>query len=426
MNNGSRKVSAVRGISLFMNFFQIIFAYYMVKPVSRSVYLEHFHADKLPYIWIASALLLGILMPLYGRLIDKHDRRKVVIYSCQIFCIIFLIFVVLFQTGQTAPIVAAGFYIIVDIMSVVLVEQFWSLANSTYATRTSSRWYGVIGSGGLVGGILGGMAASWLIRETQLNSFDLIYISALLLFSLGLYAALLIKLNIYSEESIHIRPKGLYNTLTFRSIFSNRYVLLITATILLAQLVEPVVEYQFMSFVERVYPEREVRTAYLSTFLSILGLVALVINLLVTPLVLRFVGAIGGMLLQPLTLFVASGYFNVNPGLNTGAIMKICDRGLSYSVNRASKEMLYVPVDPKFIYRAKAWIDMFGYRVFKIIGSVLVLSLTQWFGIVWASETFSYLVMPVCLLWVLAVTKLKPDYQKLCRGEENYQLAKLT
>lgn len=426
MNNGNRKISAIRGISLFMNFFQIIFAYYMVKSVSRSVYLEHFHADKLPYVWIGSALLLGILMPLYGRLTDKYDRRKLVTLSCQIFCVLFLIFVVLFQTGRTPPMVAVGFYITVDIMSVVLVEQFWSLANSTYATQTSSRWYGVVGSGGLIGGIFGGIAASWLIRKTEMNSFDLIYVSALLLFTLGVYAGILIKLDIYNEQVNRVRPEGLDKLLTFRRIFSNRYVLLITATILLAQLIEPIVEYQFMSFVEHVYLERDVRTAYLSTFLSMLGLVALLINLSITPLVLRFVGAIGGMLLQPVTLFVASGYFSVNPGLNTGAIMKICDRGMSYSVNRASKEMLYVPVDPKFIYRAKAWIDMFGYRVFKIIGSLLVLSLTQWFGIVWASGTFSYLVMPVCLVWVLIVLMLKPDYQKLCGQEQVYQLAKLS
>ena len=426
MKNGNQKVSAIRGISLFMNFFQIIFAYYIVKPVSRSIYLEYFHADKLPYVWIASALLLGIFMPIYGRLIDKHDRRKVVILSCQLFCIILLIFFMLFRSGNTTPMVAAGFYITIDIMSVVLVEQFWSLANSTYESQTGSRWYGVIGSGGLVGGILGGLAASWLIRETALNSYDLILISSFLLFSLGIYAALLISLDIYREEDIQVRPKGLDKTLTFRHIFSNRYVLLITTTILFAQLVEPIVEYQFMSFVEHGYPDRELRTAYLSTFLSILGLVALFINLLITPLVLRFVGAIWGLLLQPVMLFVASGYFSVNPGLNTGAIMKICDRGLSYSVNRASKEMLYVPVDPKFIYRVKAWIDMFGYRVFKIIGALLVLSLTQWFGIVWASETFSYLVMPVCLVWMLAAASLKPDYQKLCRREQIAQLARLT
>jgi AAA family ATP:ADP antiporter len=105
--------------------------------------------------------------------------------------------------------------------------------------------------------------------------------------------------------------------------------------------------------------------------------------------------------------------------------MKISDRGLSYSVNRASKEMLYVPVDPGLIYRAKAWIDMFGYRMFKIIGSLLVLSLTQWFGFTWPGETFSYLVMPVCLVWVFTVIRLRPDYQKLCK-RELAQLARLT
>lgn len=426
MSNDNKKTAAIRGISLFVNFFQIIFAYYMVKPVSRSIYMEHFRVDQLPYVWIGSALLLGALMPLYGRFIDKHDRRNVVMLSCGVFGLLLLMFAMLFKTGLTAPVLVVCFYIVVDIMSVILVEQFWSLANSTYATQTGSHWYGFVGSGGLVGGILGGLTANWLISETQLNSFDLIYVSALLLFTLGFYAALLIKLDIYSEESIHVRPKGLGRTLSFERIFSNRYLQLITVTILLAQLIEPIVEFQFMSFVEQIYPERELRTAYLSSFLSILGMFALFINLFITPLVLRYVGAIGGMLLQPLTLFAAAGFFSVNPALNTGAAMKISDRGLSYSMNRASKEMLYVPVDPKLIYRAKAWIDMFGYRLFKIIGSMLVLSLTQWFGFTWASETFSYLVMPVCLVWVFAVIRLRPDYIKLCKREQIAQLAKLT
>lgn len=415
--------AAIRGVSLFMNFFQIIFAYYMVKPASRSIYLEHFQADQLPYVWIASALLLGLLMPLYGRFVDKYDRRRIVMLSCQTFCLILLLFVVFFQTGMNSPVVAVCFYIVVDIMSVVLVEQFWSLANSSYATQTGSRWYGVVGSGGLVGGILGGLGASWLITETQLTSFDLIYLSAFLLFTLGIYASLLIKRDIYKEQNKNVRPKGLDKVLTFQRIFSNRYVLLITATILLAQLIEPIVEYQFMSYVEQVHPERELRTAYLSTFLSILGSFALVVNLLLTPLVLRYAGAITGMLIQPATLFLTSAFFNNNPGLDSGAVMKISDRGLSYSVNRASKEMMYVPVDPRLIYRVKAWIDMFGYRMFRIIGSLLVLSLTQWFGVAWASETFSYLVMPVCLVWIWVVFRLQPDYENLCNKE--IQLARL-
>jgi ATP:ADP antiporter, AAA family len=424
MNQNNHK-AAIRGVSLFMNFFQIIFAYYMVKPASRSIYLEHFQADQLPYVWIASALLLGLLMPMYGRFVDKYDRRRIVMLSCQTFCLILLLFVVLFQTGMNVAAVAVLFYIFVDIMSVVLVEQFWSLANSSYATQTGSRWYGFVGSGGLLGGILGGLGASWLITETLLTSFDLIYLSAFLLFTLGIYASLLIRREIYKEQSKYVRPKGLYKALTFQHIFSNRYVLLITATILLAQLIEPIVEYQFMSFVEQVYPERELRTAYLSTFLSMLGSFALVVNLLLTPLVLRYAGAIIGMMIQPATLFLTSGFFNINPGLNSGAAMKISDRGLSYSVNRSSKEMLYVPVDPKLIYRAKAWIDMFGYRLFKIIGALLVLSLTQWFGVAWSSATFSYLVMPVCLVWIWAVFSLKPDYEKLRRKEHVIQLARL-
>jgi len=422
MAHGSNQ-AALRGLSLFINFFLIIFAYYLVKPASRSVYLEHFSADQLPYIWIATALTLGLLMPLYNRIIDRFNRRHVVISTCILFSVLLFVFNSLFESGMNAIGVAVLFYIAVDIMSVVLVEQFWSLTNSAYATDTGSKWYGFVGSGGLVGGIIAGLVASWLINRMQLNTFDLVYISATLLLVLGLYAALMMRLRIYNEQNLWVYLPGVGDAVGVRQIFANRYLFLIMIVILLAQLIEPIVEYQFMSYVELAYPEREGRTAYLSTFLSILGGVALTINLILTPLILKYLGAIGGMLLQPFILLLSSGFFSQSPDLNSGAILKISDRGLSYSINRAAKEMLYVPVTPKLIYQAKAWIDMFGYRLFKISGSLLILAFTQWLGVAWEPATFSYLVMPVCLVWLVAVLWLRPDYQFLRQREQTAQLS---
>ncbi len=172
-----------------------------------------------------------------------------------------------------------------------------------------------------------------------------------------------------------------------------------------------------MSHVASTYTEREARTAFLSTFLSILGGVALMINLVLTPLILRRLGAIAGMLVQPLIVAISASAFYANAGLISGAVMKIGDRGLSYSINRAAKEMLYVPVEPALIYRAKAWIDMFGYRLFKIFGSLLILIFTQWSALNWSPATFSLLVLPICGLWLLAVIRLRDDYQSLRLAE---------
>ncbi|MEX2524390.1 MAG: Npt1/Npt2 family nucleotide transporter [Gammaproteobacteria bacterium] len=411
------KTVAIRSLSLFANFFFIILAYYLVKPASRSIFLDYFSAEQLPYVWIGSALLLGLFMPVYNRIVERIDRRHLVAISCLLFSLFLSGFYLLFHTGHVGPVEAVAFYIFIDILSVMLVEQFWSLTNSSYISESGSRWYGLVGSGGLAGGLVGGALASWLLNSTSLVTYDMLLVSALMLIAIGFYTWLLTRTQIYTEKNVSVGLPGVRGFLSIRELLGNRYMALIITTLLLAQFVEPIVEYQFMSYVEAAYTDRDLRTAFLSSFLSILGGFALFINLLMTPLILRKLGTLAGMLVQPILLMITAGIFNANPGLLTGAIMKIGDRGLSYSINRAAKEMLYIPVNPILTYRAKAWIDMFGYRLFKIVGSMVLLALTQWFNVRWAPADFSLLVIPACLLWTGVVLALRRDYGLLRRKE---------
>ena len=168
-----------------------------------------------------------------------------------------------------------------------------------------------------------------------------------------------------------------------------------------------------MKVVESNILEREARTAYLGGFFSVLSAVAIGINLLITPLIHHLFGAIGGLLAQPSAVLLGSLYYMSNATLSAGAFLKIADRGLSYSINRASKELLYVPIEPLLIYRAKAWIDMFGYRLFKVLGSVLILLLTQWLPWSVNSVQLSWLVLAVCGVWFLTLLALKGEYTRV-------------
>ncbi len=200
----------------------------------------------------------------------------------------------------------------------------------------------------------------------------------------------------------------------WRAILHHRYLVLIAALLLLAQMVEPLVEYQFMKVVESSILEREARTAYLGEFFSVLSGVAIAINLLITPLVHRWLGAVGGLLAQPTAVMLGSLYYMSNATLAAGAFLKIADRGLSYSINRASKELLYVPIEPLLIFQAKAWIDMFGYRLFKVLGSILILLLTQWLP--WSASTaqLGWLVLAVCAVWWLTLNAIRLEYARVC------------
>ncbi len=90
--------------------------------------------------------------------------------------------------------------------------------------------------------------------------------------------------------------------------------------------------------------------------------------------------------------------------------MKISDRGLSYSINRASKEQLYIPVDPVHTYQAKAWIDMLGYRLFKVLGSALILVLAYWLPLGSNAAQLGWLTLLICATWSIVLILLAREY----------------
>jgi AAA family ATP:ADP antiporter len=401
---------SVRSILLFLDFFLIILAYYQVKPASRSLFLEYADAKDLPYLWTASALLLLSLMPLYDRLLRKYSRLNIVLGTCALVMALLVLFrVLLLQPGLPG---AVGFYLLVDIFSVVLVEQFWSLTNSVFRSADGRRWYGLIASGGLVGGLIGGLAASGLVSAALLTTVDLLLLSAGII---GLMMWLTLRLARYGlyDEAAAADVRKTAATDVWTTLRSSRYLTLIAVMLLLSQICEPIVEYQFMHLIEQTYTDKEARTAYLSGFLSLLSGLALLINLAAAPLLLRTFGVGAGILAQPVLLGLSAAGFAFEPRLAMAGAMKISDRALAYSINRTARELLYVWVDAATIYRAKAWIDMVGYRGFKIAGSMLILLLTQWLPWQVGDAGLSWAVVAMCAGWIVAgiyiVRRLLPE-----------------
>jgi AAA family ATP:ADP antiporter len=400
-----------RALFLFVNFFLIIMALYQLKPASRSLFIESLGAQQLPYIWIATALTMGVFIAFYHRLVERHSRINVVLGTCLVVSALLVIFRILLD--YPGPIAAAGFYVFVDILGVVLIEQFWSLTNSIYTTQEGKSWYGIVGTGGLIGGVLGGWVAAMFIKHTPLQTPDLLLTAAAIIAIIFVLTWFMGRAGIFCEVD-HVVRIIEPSSGGWRILSHSRYLLLIAAILLLAQLASPIVEYQFLNSVEASYPEREARTAFLSLFFAVLGAVSIAVNIGITPLVHRALGAIAGLLVQPLMIWIFSWCFSFQSTLFFAGATKISDRAMSYSINRASKELLYVPVDSVLIYQAKAWIDMFGYRLFKVAGSVLILLFTQWLPFTVSLPQLSWFTVSISVIWIILIMMLRHDYQLVC------------
>jgi AAA family ATP:ADP antiporter len=116
-------------------------------------------------------------------------------------------------------------------------------------------------------------------------------------------------------------------------------------------------------------------TAAFTTFMGFFGqatnTLSFLLSLLGTSAVIRYLGLRLTLLLFPSLCLVVIIFVRLRPTLDVvfAAIMTL--KASSYALNNPTKEMLYQPTSSAVRYKAKSWIDIFGARGSKALGSVV-------------------------------------------------------
>src|SRR5215468_4897215 len=63
---------------LALNVFLILMAYYVLKPVREALILGEGTAELKTYLSAVEVMLLAVFVPLYGRLVHRLDRRRLI------------------------------------------------------------------------------------------------------------------------------------------------------------------------------------------------------------------------------------------------------------------------------------------------------------------------------------------------------------
>src|SRR3989338_5160712 len=142
----------------FLYFFLIITAYYLIKPVSRSLILGELGSRVVPYVDLVCAVLMGPVVTCFARLVDRIPKPALVTRSFWLVLGVLVLFWKLLAWPM--PWIAGAFYVWVAIFSVLVVTLFWLVANDLYTPREAKRLFGFIGSGGILGGIVGSSIAA--------------------------------------------------------------------------------------------------------------------------------------------------------------------------------------------------------------------------------------------------------------------------
>jgi AAA family ATP:ADP antiporter len=142
------------------------------------------------------------------------------------------------------------------------------------------------------------------------------------------------------------------------------------------QLVITLVDYQFNAVAEQTFTNEDELAATLGRVAAIINASAVVLQLATGP-VLKLLGVGLTLIAIPVLLGGSLGTYLIAPHFAVLAVGKILSKCLDYSLFRAAKEILYIPLGHTEKTEGKAAVDMLTYRVAKGLASLTVLALVS-------------------------------------------------
>ena len=364
---------------LFLHFFLITFAAYIIKPAKLSLFLATHSADQLPYAYLLTAVLMTLAVSLNAKLLARLDRLAYLSASLLFFITSFLLFWWLFRSSW--PWLSLAFWSWSDLFIVTSVMQFWMMVNDIYNPRQARRLVAFLVSGGLLGGGAGALLASRLAKVIGTENLLLICpallaIGLLVIRRLGDFRRVEGEAKPKASDSGG-RPKVGYAE-SFRIVRRNRYLLLLAGLMAAGIVVTTLVDFQFSKIVEATFPHKDAQTSFLGTFFLGLLVFSTLLNLLLANRILKYFGLLTGLLVAPALMFLGAGAIFFVPAVLLifwAVPVKGLDKSLSHTLNQSVRELLYIPVTADIKYKAKVFIDMFVNKFADAVAAVLLLVL---------------------------------------------------
>ena len=401
---------AISGAASFL-----LCGYEFIRAVSTSLFIEAYGAVNLPWVMFAVPPSTFLLLYVFGRILSKVGPNRALLLTSLLSASLIGSSYGLLLGG--VALAAAFIYIFREAYIVLIIEQYWSLVNSTLssdqARRINGPFCGIASLGAIAGGLLVRQLAAPLGSE-----FLLLFAAASLLpaaICSGVAYTLAGEPKPSTEEA-----GGKKGHIGLTLFFRSRYLVLIGLLILTTQTVSTVLDLRFNGLVEIEKVNADERTAFYGSFYAGLNTVALLLQFLAVPLILRFVSLRTAHLGIPAVHLLTCAVLTIKPSLRSGSIAFLLFKALDYSIFRAGKEILYIPLSFDARYRAKQVIDTFGYRTAKG-GSAGVIALLGLFVKI-PGTVYSVVAMVMATAWSVLVSMVTKHYQDLEPVKDAHQM----
>lgn len=408
-----RKEESVGIALMFAYSFLAMTAYNVLKPVTRSKFISDLGSENLPYVLLVAGLLIGVLMTAYTWIVARLPRRGALAITQVGMAVLLIGFWLLFQTD--APWASAAFYLVGLILGILLISQFWTVANLVYDARQAKRLFGFIGGGAP----LGGMAGSFILQSftDDIGTTNMLLISSgMLLLCATLVWTILRRTDAEASKGAALaaveEEKGVGFTEALGLLRGSRHLQIIGLVISFAAVGAAIIEQQLNMAAEAA--KGAAATDAITIFLAKVQLwtstLGFVIQVWLTSKIHRYLGIGFALMVLPVSLGASAVVMLFNAALWAPGLARVLDQSLRYTVDKTTREILFLPLGGELKVKAKSFVDVTVDRMAKATGGLLLLVLVQPWGLGLNWQQLSFASLSVMALWIFMSLRARRGY----------------
>ena len=371
---------------------------YVLKPARNALFLDRLGVAQLPVVLLLVALVGGLAALVFSRFSARVRLDRLVFFTFLVLgaCLLGFRLLLSLEWGWTYYL----FYVWVNLYGLMATSLLWLLANAMFNAREGRRLFGLIGTAGIAGAIIGGVATGWIVTFTGTENLLLVCAGMV-----GLCLLLLYPVRI--RETLPSAASDADGESPLATVTGSQLLTLLAGMAALAAAVAAVIDVQFNQIVDQAFHDTDAKTAFFGQFFAGLSAFALVFQILVAPRVLRSTGVTSALLFLPISMALGSLAVLFIPGLAAGMALKIGDGGFRHSIHKSATEILYLPVPVEAKKRTKVLLDTTVDNLATGFGALIVLVALA-LGLDY--RHLSYVSLTLVGLWLIMVARSRRAY----------------
>jgi AAA family ATP:ADP antiporter len=384
----------------FVFFFVVLAGYYVIRPIRDNIGATYFEN----LWWMFTVVLVAMIFAnaLFSAIVSRMSRRRFIPIAYRFFILNLVIFFVLMQYTPPGkqPWVDGCFFVWVSVFNLFATAIFWGFMTDLFTTEQGKRLFGFIAVGGSLGGILGPIITASLVHYVSTG--------VLLLICAGMLEIAAQIVRFFPAEFRRDDPRSgeeagsaekpiggkFWDGVTH--ICKSPYLFALFLFILLYTLTSTWTYFQQAELIKAGFADKAARTAFFAKLDLSVNTLTLFLQIFLTGRLMKFLGVTVTLLFMPVLSLFGFAAMGFVPMLAVLAVFQVARRASTFAFMRPAREVLFTVLRREDKYKAKSFIDTFGYRCGDQFGAWSYSGM-QALGL--SLSAISYIAVPIVAGW---------------------------